>query len=141
VPATRIGVAMLGAGFIAEYHLAGLAAAGSADVRVIVGRTLDRARALAQRFDVRDASDDVEATLARPDIQAVIVATPDDTHEAIAMAAAQAGKAILLQKPMATSVEAAERIVAAATRARVDFAGQLHAPVLRRGRARAALAR
>lgn len=118
---TRIGVAVLGAGFIAEYHLAGLAAAGGADVRVIVGRSREKVEALAKRFGVRDACTDVDATLAREDVQAVIVATPDDTHEAIGLAAARAGKSILLQKPMATSVEGAERIVAAAAANGVDL--------------------
>ena len=117
----RIGVAMLGAGFIAEYHLAGLAAAGGADVRIVVGRTRDKAAALAHRFGVPEVSTDVEAALARADVQAVIVATPDDTHEAIAVAAAQAGKAILVQKPMASSVAAAERITATAARHGVDL--------------------
>ena len=117
----RIGVAMLGAGSIAEYHLAGLAAAGGADVRVVLGRTRDNAEALAKRFGVPDASTDVETTLARADVQAVIVATPDDTHETIAVAAAHAGKAVLLQKPIAGSVAAAERITAAAARHGVDL--------------------
>ena len=117
----RIGVAMLGAGSIAEYHLAGVAAAGGADVRVVVARTLDKAQAVAQRFAVPEASVDVEATLARSDVQAVIVATPDDTHEAIAVAALQAGKAVLLQKPMAGSVEGARRIATAAVLYGVDL--------------------
>jgi predicted dehydrogenase len=117
----RIGVAMLGAGFIAEYHLAGLAAAGGADVRVVVGRSRDKARALATRFHVPDADIDVAATLARRDVDAVIVATPDETHEPIAIAAAKAGKAILLQKPMAASVAGAQRILAAATEHGVDL--------------------
>lgn len=119
--AARIGVALLGAGFIAEYHLAGLAASGGADVRVVVGRTRAKAEALAQRFGVPEASTDVAATLDRHDVHAVIVATPDDTHEAIAIAAAQAGKAILLQKPMAGSVAGAERIAVAAARHGVDL--------------------
>jgi predicted dehydrogenase len=118
---SRIGVAMLGAGFIAEYHLAGLAAAGGADVRVVVGRTGDKAEAIAKRFGVRDVSVDIEAALGREDVQAVIVATPDDTHEAIAIAAMHAGKAVLLQKPMAGSVAAAQRIIAAAAQNRVDL--------------------
>ena len=116
-----VGVAMLGAGFIAEYHLAGLAAAGGADVRVVVGRTRDKAEAVAKRFAIPETSVDVEATLARADVQAVIVATPDDTHETIAVAAVQAGKAVLLQKPMAGSVAAAERIAAAAVVHGVDL--------------------
>jgi predicted dehydrogenase len=114
------GVAVLGAGFIAEYHLAGLAAAG-ADVRVVASRTASRARALASRFGIPDASDDVDAVLSRGDVRAVVIATPDDTHEPIAIAAARAGKAILLQKPMAGSLAGALRIVEAAQRHGVDL--------------------
>lgn len=116
-----VGVAMLGAGYIAEYHLAGLAAAGGAHLRVVAGRTLDKARAVATRFGVPDATTDVEGVFARADIDAVVIATPDDTHEALATAAARAGKSILLQKPMAGSVAAAERIVAEAQRCGVDL--------------------
>jgi predicted dehydrogenase len=117
----RIGVAMLGAGFIAEYHLAGLAATGRADVRTVVARTLTSARKAADRFGVADAGDDLRAALARDDVEAVIVATPDHTHEAVAIAAANAGKAILVQKPLADSVAAAGRIVDAAHAAGIDL--------------------
>jgi UDP-N-acetyl-2-amino-2-deoxyglucuronate dehydrogenase len=116
-----VGVAMLGAGFIAEYHLAGLAAAGGASVRVLAGRSVQNAGKLAARFGVPDVTADWRAALERRDVDAVIIATPDDTHEAIAIAACAAGKAILLQKPMAGTLDAARRIVAAATRAGVDL--------------------
>jgi predicted dehydrogenase len=115
-----LGVAMLGAGFIAEYHLAGLAAAGGAAVRLLVGRTPQKTAALAARFGVPDTADDFRVALDRRDIDAVIIATPDDTHEAIAVAAAAAGKAILLQKPMASDTAGARRILDAAERAGVD---------------------
>lgn len=116
-----VGVAMLGAGFIAEYHLAGIVAARGAAVRLIVGRRREKAQALAARFGVPDVADDWHVALARRDIDAVVIATPDDTHEAIAIAAAAAGKAILLQKPMAGSLAGARRIVEAAARAGVDL--------------------
>ncbi len=48
-----IGLGMIGAGFISEYHLAGLAAAGGAEVRVLMGRTPAQVQALAQRFAIR----------------------------------------------------------------------------------------
>src|SRR5689334_4652101 len=121
MPGARIGVAVLGGGTIAEYHLAGLAATGRADVRVLTGRTRANVDALAARFGVPEASTDVDATLARPEVEAVVIATPDDTHEALAIAAAQAGKAILLQKPMAGSVAGGQRIVATAARQGVDL--------------------
>jgi len=114
-----VRVGMIGAGYIAGYHLAGLAAAGGAEVRVLVGRTPDRAAALARRFGIPTVVSDYRATLVRTDVDAVVVATPDDTHETIAVAAAEAGKAILLQKPMAPTAAACRRIIQAAERAGV----------------------
>ncbi len=118
---SHVGVAVLGAGFIAEYHLAGLAACGRAHVRTVVARHADRARAVAQRHGVPHADDDIAVALARPDVEAVVIATPDDTHEAVATAAAAAGKHILLQKPMAGNVTAAERIARAASHHGIDL--------------------
>lgn len=118
---SRIGVAMLGAGFIADYHLAGLAACGRADVRTLVARNEARARPVARRYGIPQVDADIATALARSDVEAVVIATPDPTHEEVACAAAAAGKHILLQKPMAGSVAAAERIVRAADAAKVDL--------------------
>jgi predicted dehydrogenase len=116
-----VRVGLLGGGYIAEYHLAGLAAAGGAEVPVLATRTPARAAALARRFGIPAVVADVRAVLDRPDVDAVVIATPDDTHEALAVAAAEAGKAILLQKPMARSAAECRRILAAARRAGVDL--------------------
>ncbi len=119
VDTNRVRVGMIGAGFIAGYHLAGLKAAGGAEVCMISGRTRDRITAIAQEYGVAEIVTDYRAILDRTDIGAVVIATPDHTHEAIAIAAADAGKAILLQKPMArTSIEC-QRIIDAAKRAGV----------------------
>jgi predicted dehydrogenase len=117
--AVRIG--LIGGGYIAEYHLAGLAAAGGAEVPVLATRTPARAAALARRFGIAEVANDYRALLERRDVDAVVIATPDDTHETIAVAAAEAGKAILLQKPMARSAAECRRIIAAARRASVDL--------------------
>ena len=116
-----IGVAVLGAGFIAEYHLAGLAAAGGASVRLLVGLAEAKTAALAQRFAVPEVSTDWRVALDHPDVDAVIIATPDDTHEEIAVAAAAAGKSILLQKPMAGTASGCRNIIQAAEQAGVDL--------------------
>jgi predicted dehydrogenase len=111
---TKTAIALVGAGLIAEYHLAGLREVADASPRVVVSRTLAKARALADRFHIAEASDDIAATLRRADIDAVIVTTPDDTHEELAIAALRAGKDLLLQKPMASTVPACRRILAEA---------------------------
>jgi UDP-N-acetyl-2-amino-2-deoxyglucuronate dehydrogenase len=116
-----VGVGVIGAGLISAYHLAGLAAAGGAEVRVLAARTSARARPLARRFGIPEVGTDWRAVLERGDIDAVLIATPDATHEEIAISAAQAGKAILLQKPMAMTVGQCRRIIAAAREAGVDL--------------------
>ena len=116
-----IGIAVLGAGFIAEYHLAGLAATGGASVRMLVGLAEAKTAALAQRFGVPEVARDWRVALARSDVDAVIIATPDDTHEEIAVAAAGAGKAILLQKPMAGTADGCRNIIRAAAEAGGDL--------------------
>lgn len=116
-----IGIAFIGSGHIADYHLTGLKAVANAMVRVVVGRDAARTAAVAARHAIGESSTDLGATLRRADIDAVIIATPDDTHEALTLAAAQAGKAILLQKPMAGDLAASRRIVAAARAAKIDL--------------------
>jgi predicted dehydrogenase len=54
---------------------------------------------------------DYRELLKRDDVDAVLVATPDDTHEAIAIDALQAGKAVYLEKPMHITVEGCDRIL------------------------------
>ncbi|MFN0159786.1 MAG: Gfo/Idh/MocA family protein, partial [Burkholderiales bacterium] len=112
--ARPVGVGFIGAGFIAEYHLAGLRAAGGARLRVIAGRTLAKAAALAERFGIETTTTDWREVLARDDVDAVVITTPDDTHPEVAIAAAAAGKHILLQKPMARTAAECRRITAAA---------------------------
>lgn len=99
-------VALVGAGSIAAYHLSGLRAAGAPAVAV-ASRSLAAAEAAAAAHDVPEALDDWRRLLDRRDVDAVIVATPDATHRELACAFLAAGKALLLQKPMAaTAAEA-----------------------------------
>ncbi|HEX2885199.1 Gfo/Idh/MocA family oxidoreductase [Vineibacter terrae] len=106
-----VGIGMIGAGFIADYHLDGLKAAGGAAVRAIAGRGGASGARTAARHGIADVVDDWRRLLERRDIEALIVATPDETHCEIACAAAAAGKAVLLQKPMARSSQECRRIV------------------------------
>jgi predicted dehydrogenase len=116
-----IGVALVGAGFIAEYHLAALRPLPGVALRQVVSRDAAKARATAERFGVPEHGTSLPALLVRDDIQAIVVATPDDTHEAITIACLEAGKAVLLQKPMATDSAACRRMIAAAERTGSDL--------------------
>ena len=115
-----IRVAVLGAGSISDYHINGLREAG-AQVVALFSRTADKVGQQAQRHGIPFATTRYQDILARDDVDAVVVATPDFTHEEIAIAAIQAGKAVLVQKPMARSGRECSRIIAAASQAGVGL--------------------
>jgi predicted dehydrogenase len=105
----RFGV--LGTGHWARtVHAAALAAHPSADLVGIWGRDLAKAKAVGAEFDVAGYAD-VDALLA--DVDAVAIAVPPDVQAPLAEHAAAAGKHLLLEKPIALDVAAADRVVAA----------------------------
>lgn len=110
----RVGIA--GAGFISDYHIGGLIGAG-AEVVCVASPTLERAQTKARQYGIPEATADVEGMLARTDLDLMVIATPDATHEQLSLVAIDAGRAVLLQKPMERTTAAAERIRVAAERA------------------------
>ena len=114
---SRPGAIVVGTGFGARVHVPALQAAGF-DVVALVGRDADKTARRAERLAV-PASCDLDALLARPDVAAVTIATPPATHAPIAIAAAQAGKHLLCEKPFALDVTEAEAMLAAADAAAV----------------------
>jgi predicted dehydrogenase len=106
----RIGV--IGLGFFGSRHARILAAHPAAELVAVCDRN---SAALARASDSLKARgyDDFRQLLTHPDLQAVSICLPDRLHEEAAIAAAEAGKAILLEKPLAHSATAARRIVEA----------------------------
>ncbi len=85
-----------------------------------------RAREIAGRYGAPQVYTDYRDLLARPDIAAVSIATPDFAHREIAVAAAKAGKHILVEKPLATTVEDADAILRAVDEAGVKLMVDFH---------------
>ena len=116
----RIGI--IGAGkIVRDCHLPAYRAAGWEVVR-IASRTLESARAAADAFDIAGASADFEDVITDERVEVVDIALPSHRHREIAIAALEAGKHVLLQKPMANTLEDAAAIVEAADRAGVKLA-------------------
>lgn len=137
---SRPRIGMLGAGFISDYHLSGLQQAG-AEIVSLYSRTEATAAAKAAQYGIPHHTTDHAELLARDDLDAVVITTPDFTHEPLAIAAAQAGQAILLQKPMARSSAECRRIIAAAEAAGVPlFVSFMHRYLVEIERTRALLA-
>lgn len=82
------------------------------------GRDQARAKAAAERFGWAAVETDWRALIARDDVDLVDICTPGDTHAEIAIAALEAGKHVLCEKPLANTVAEAEAMAAAAEKAR-----------------------
>jgi inositol 2-dehydrogenase len=87
----------------------------------IADRDRPRSEALADEFGVEGRFSDPLELFRRDDIQAVLIATPTDTHPALVAAAAQAGKHVFVEKPLALSVEGCDQAIAAAAAAGVKL--------------------
>ena len=108
-----MGVGVVGVGLMGRRHAENLARMD--DARLIAVTDADRGtrEGVADELDARSC-DSIEALLERKDVRAVIVASPKRFHEEHAVAAAGAGKDVFLEKPMATSLKGADRVIAAA---------------------------
>jgi len=113
-----LSLGIIGAGSIGTVHA--LAAVRNA-MRVAAVWDIDcpKAATLAAKAPGARAACDLDDLLADPRVNAVIVATPNDTHAEIACRAIAAGKHVLLEKPMATSLAECDAIMAALARAKV----------------------
>lgn len=94
-----------------EVHAAALAAEPTVDLVGVWGRNPDKARSVARHWEVRPY-DDVDTLLGAVD--AIAMALPPDVQADIAERAAAAGRHLLLDKPLALDLAAADRVVAAA---------------------------
>ncbi len=88
-------------------------------MKVLCGRTKERTDACAEAFGWEDVVYDVDELLARDDIDMVDITVPNNQHAELAIKAAKAGKHVFCEKPLATSVADAKKMVAAVKKAGV----------------------
>ena len=103
-----VGFGLIGAGQMAHIHAVAITEQTPGRARIVAVAGGTRAPALAAEFGA-EAEPSVEALLERADIDAVVISTPHTAHLPNVLAAAAAGKHILLEKPMALSVEECRR--------------------------------
>ena len=115
----RIGV--LGAANIARAFIAGCAPSQRVRVTAVASRDGAKARAFAQENGVPRTHDTYEALLADPDIDAVYVPLPNGLHARWSIRAAEAGKHVLCEKPLATGADEVRAMFAAAARCGVTL--------------------
>lgn len=105
-------IALAGGGAFGEKHLDGLKHIDGVEVTALVGRTLDKTQAMADKYGVGFATTDYEAMLERSDVDAVILCTPTQMHADQAIKAMNAGKHVEVEIPLSDSWPDAEAVMA-----------------------------
>jgi predicted dehydrogenase len=108
----RVGI--IGAGGIAaKLHLPEMQTVDAAEVTLIAGRRSTRLQTLSRKFDIPQWTQDYDAVIADDSLDAVIIALPHPLHVPWGLKALAAGKHVLIQKPLSTSLDEADRFVEA----------------------------
>jgi 1,5-anhydro-D-fructose reductase (1,5-anhydro-D-mannitol-forming) len=116
----RIGWGIVGLGRIADTEIApAVTAAPNSTLAAVSSRDAARAKDFAARHGAAAAYDDFQALLDDPAVDAVYIATPNSLHADQVVQAAESGKHVLCDKPLATTVADAERAIAACRAAAV----------------------
>ncbi len=110
-PAVRFGVVGLGIG---RWHVEEISKLPDAVVTAVCDRDPGRREGVRRRYGIPAAEERIEDLLARSDVDAVVVALPNHLHEPAVLAAFDAGKHVLCEKPLGRDAAAARRMAAAA---------------------------
>lgn len=122
----KLNVGMVGYGFMGRTHSNAFSQVGhffdlpfQPVLKAICARNADRARAFADQWGYHSSVTDWRNLVADKDIDLIDIASPNDTHMEIAIAAAQAGKMVMCEKPLGRSAAESKKMVAAVEQAGV----------------------
>src|ERR1700761_5769761 len=110
----KIKTAIVGTGFMGKVHAENVRRLGNVEIAAVVGRRPETARKFAEQNGIPIATDNLKDVLENREIAAVHICTPNVDHFPMSMAAIEAGKAVLCEKPMTMNVDEARRLVEAA---------------------------
>jgi predicted dehydrogenase len=121
----QIRIGLIGTGFMGRTHSNGYNRVPNffpeleyqPVLKAVCSRNLENVKAFAEQWGYESVETDWKVLIARDDIDAVDICTPNDTHAEIAMAAAAAGKMILCEKPLSRNLAEGEAMVAAIEKA------------------------
>ena len=118
----RIGMGLIGAGFVGPHHVDAVRRLGYVDIVAVAGSSRESARAKADALHVERAYGSYQELLADPDIQVVHNATPNYLHYAVNAAAIAKGKHVVSDKPLAMTAVEAKSLLEQATKAGIVHA-------------------
>ncbi len=106
-----IGVAVVGCGYWGPNLIRNFSGLDQCEIRAVCDLDRERLAAVARRYPAVRAVSDFREVLADASVDAVAICTPVGTHACLARAALEAGKHVLVEKPMTHSVETAEALI------------------------------
>ena len=122
--ATSLGFGIVGLGMIADFHAQAIAQVTGAKLIGVATRNASKARAFADKYQVPFVAPTIAELAARPDIDIICITTPSGAHLETALAAIEAGKHVVIEKPIEIDTTRTDKILAAA-----DAAGIRVAPI------------
>jgi predicted dehydrogenase len=121
----KVGYAVIGLGTIADHFMRGVQASGNSQITGLVSGHRDKAERIAAQYGVPTSSiysyEDMDKFRDNKAIDAVYVALPNSMHAEYTIRSAKAGKHVLCEKPMSTTVQEAEDMIAACKAANVKL--------------------
>ena len=117
-----LGFGFIGAGAIAGFHARAVAAANGGRLIGVASRRRSAAEDFAREHGMSFASDDVNQLLKQPGLDAVCITTPSALHLEPALAAIRAGKHLMIEKPIDSTVEGTDHILDTADKAACAWA-------------------
>jgi 2-hydroxy-4-carboxymuconate semialdehyde hemiacetal dehydrogenase len=112
MPTDHVNIAVVGAGAFGIKHLDGLVNISGATVTALVSPEADDPASVAAKYGIAFVGHDLNDVLQRPDVDAIVLATPTPLHASQAMACLRAGKHVEVEIPMADNLSDAEALVA-----------------------------
>ena len=106
-------VALVGSGWIQDFHARGVLAYPGGQLLAVANHREESAHSLAERHEIPEVTTDWRSLTTRDDLDAVVVATPNALHAEQSIAFLDAGKHVLVEKPMALSVAECDAMIAA----------------------------
>jgi len=106
-----IRVALLGSGYVQEFHARAVHEHPSAELVAVANWREQSATALAERYAIPRVTTDWNEIVEATDVDAAVVATPNGLHAAQSVALLRAGKHVIVEKPMATSVAECDEMI------------------------------
>jgi 2-hydroxy-4-carboxymuconate semialdehyde hemiacetal dehydrogenase len=110
--AKTLRVALAGAGAFGQKHLDALKLIDGVEVTSVIGRELDKTQEVAKKYGIGHVATDLSQSLARDDVDAVILCTPTQMHAEQAIACMQAGKHVQAEIPLCDKLADGQAVVA-----------------------------